>query len=431
MIDITIIDILLALFMTKITYTYIGLFGKPRHGHPVWLGSAWFAYMCFILAVTSNNAAYPRITLAGNFLFVVLLYRLAHGGDLKTAAFHAGVFCAAWMAIELAVYTALLLMIPNTEDLFIPGDIIVQIIIYASVLSYGRFMPKESAVPLPLRCWLELFIVPIISVYVIYDTYIRSLTHGFNITFIVVSFLMVFMNLIIFDVYERMMSHMLAERENLIYEQEIEMCNRQANDRETAYRQTRMLRHDLNDRLIGISALLESGRSDEAEREIGRMLAENRLYRDEVSHSGNLALDALINYKHSLAVERDILMDCRTEVPAELFVDGTDLCIILGNLLDNALEAVEDLPVAQRWIKLEAHLEKGTMHIGVENPYAGKIEENTDGTIKSSKGSKEIHGYGLASVRRTVQKYNGCLIIRHDGGVFRASVMLCPKYKID
>lgn len=427
MVDITITDILLALFMARIIHAYISLFGKPQRNHSVWQSVVWMAYLCFESLIFGTDSPYPLVTLMGNILLMTLLYKLARGEDFKTSFFHMGVFCTAWMAIEVATHSFLLFITEDTKATYVLGSVITQIITYIAVQAYGRFMPKGNAAPLPLRCWLELFIAPIVSVYVIYDAYNRSMEHGSNIAFVIISLLMVFMNLIIFDVYERMMSHTLAEKKNLIYEQEIEMCNRQAKDREAAYRQTRVLRHDLNDRLIGIGALLESGRSDEAAGEISRMLAENRLYRDDVSHCGNLALDALINYKHSLAAGRDIRMECCTEVPAELFVDGTDLCIILGNLLDNALEAVESLPAAQRLVKLVVKLEKGTLHIMVENPYAGKIVENADGTIRSSKGSGELHGYGLASVRKTAQKYNGDLVIRHGEGVFRASAILYPE----
>lgn len=427
MVDITITDILLALFMERITHTYISLFGRPQRNHAVWQAMLWLAYLCFITLVLSTNSPYPLVTLTGNILFMTLLYKLAHGEDLKTSFFHMGVFIAVWMAVEVAVNSVLLYIAENPKAEFTLGNAVTQIIVYIAVQAYGRFMPKGKAAPLPLRCWLELFIAPVISVYVIYDAYSRSLEHGSDIGFVFISLLMVFINLIIFDVYERMISHTLVEKRNLIYEQEIEMCNRQAKDREAAYQQTRMLRHDLNDRLIGIGALLESGHSDEAAGEISRMLAENRLYRDNVSHCGNLSLDALINYKHSLASGMGIRLECCIEVPAELFVDGTDLCIILGNLLDNALEAVENLPAAQRLVKLAVRLEKGVLYIMLENPYAGEIVERGDGTIKSSKGPGELHGYGLVSVRKTVGKYNGELVIRHGGGVFRASVILYPR----
>ena len=427
MADITITDILLALFMARIIHTYISLFGRPQRNHLVRQAALWMAYLCFESLILGTDSPYPLVTLTGNILFMTLLYKSAQGTDFKTAFFHMVVFSAAWMAVEVAVNSFLLCVTENTRAKFLLGNAITQIIVYIAVQTYGRFMPKGKAAPLPLRCWLELFIAPIVSVYVIYDAYRRSLEHGSDIGFVAVSLLLVVISLIIFDIYERMISHTLAEKKNLIYEQEIEMCNRQAKDREAAYRQTRMLRHDLNDRLIGIGALLKSGRSDEAAGQISRMLEENRLHRDDVSHCGNLTLDALINYKHSLAAAGDIRMECRTEVPAELSVDGTDLCIILGNLLDNALEAVEELPIEQRLVKLVVRLEKGTLHIMVENPYAGKIMENADGTIKSSKDPGDLHGYGLISVKKTVEKYNGDLVIRHEGGVFRASVILYPK----
>mgnify|MGYP001031816335 FL=1 len=427
MADITVTDILSALFMARIIHSYISLFGKPLRTHSVWQATLWMAYLCFESLMLGQNSAYPLVTLTGNILFMTLLYRSVHGTDLKNSFFHMGVFCTAWMAIEVAVHSILLFITEDTKATYTLGSVITQLITYIAVQAYGRFMPKGRAAPLPLRCWLELFIAPMVSVYVIYDAYSRSLENGSGIGFVVVSLLMVFINLIIFDVYERMVSHTLAEKKNLIYEQEIEMCDRQAKDREAAYRQTRMLRHDLNDRLIGIGALLESGRSDEAAGQIRRMLEENRLHRDDVSHCGNLTLDALINYKHSLAADRDIRMECRIEVPPELFVEGTDLCIILGNLLDNALEAVGNLPVERRLVKLVVRLEKGTLHIMVENPYAGEIMENADGTIKSSKGQGDLHGYGLISARKTVEKYNGDLVIRHGEGVFRASAILYPK----
>lgn len=424
MIDITIADILIVLFMAWIVHSYIALFGTPRRDHPVLQAGAWIAYLCFEFLVMGTNSAYPLMNLTGNILFMTLLFKLGCGKDFKTSFFHICVFCAAWMAIEVATHSFLLFVTPDTEDTYILGSVTSQIITYIAVQAYGRFIPKRMGIPLPLRCWLELFIVPVVSIYVIYDAYVRSLTHGSDIAFIVVSLLMIFMNLIIFDVYERMMSHAMVERQNLIYAQGIEMYSRQADDREAAYQQTRALRHDLNDRLIGIDALLEAGQSGEAVEEIRRMLAENKLHKDEVSHSGNLALDALINYKHSYAASKGILLECRTEVPADLFVDGTDLCIILGNLLDNALEAVENLPAEQRRIRLEARLEKDVLHIMIENPYSGKIVKNADGTIKSSKGPGELHGYGLASVNRTVQKYNGGLILKYDDAMFRASVIL-------
>ncbi len=414
-------NFLLALSMVHIVCTYITLFGKPQCRPILWYGTQGI-YLCCLWTVTSAESPYPLVTLAGNILFLILLCRLAHRDSFKTCVFRSLIFFTVYMAVEVFVNCVILLILRG-EDVFLMGDAACQIVMYLGVQIYGRIGPKKEEMPLPLRYWLELFIFPAVSVWVIYDTYIRSQTGGSNIAFILVTFLMILMNFAVYDVYGRMASYALAGKQAAVYAQTIELCDRQAKEREAAYRQTRMLRHDLNDRLAALGALLEQGQYDDARQEIDGMLYENRLYRDEISHSGNLALDALINYKHSVAKTVNADLSCLVEVPAELPVNGTDLCVILGNLLDNALDAVVRLPADERRIRLEIRLEKRLLRILTENPYEGKLREKSDGSLKSSKPGGG-HGFGLLSVRQAVAKYNGELYLPYDDTVFRACVIL-------
>lgn len=414
-------NFLLALSMTHIVCTYITLFGNPQC-RPILWRSVQGMYLCFLWAVTSAESPFPLATLGGNILFLLWLYRLAHKDSFKNCVFRTLIFFAVYMSVEVAVNCMILLVLQG-EDVFLMGDAICQIVVYLGIQIYGRIGPKKEEIPLPLRYWLELFIFPAVSVWIIYDTYIRSQTDGSNIALILVTFLMILMNFAVYDVYKRMASYTLAGKQAAVYAQTIELCDRQAKEREAAYRQTRMLRHDLNDRLIALDALIEQRQYDDARREIDEMLYENKLPRNEISRSGNLALDALINYKHSVAQTLNADLSCLVEVPADLSVDGTDLCVILGNLLDNALEAVTLLPREERQIKLEIRLEKGLLRILTENPYKGKIEERYDGTLKSRKPG-DGHGFGLLSVRRAVDKYGGELCFPYDDTVFRACVTL-------
>lgn len=217
----------------------------------------------------------------------------------------------------------------------------------------------------------------------------------------------------------------LMERQNHAYEQEIRLCVRQAEEREAAYQQTSTLRHDLNGHLIALSALLEAGQTEETLKEIRKMLRDNSLNRHGVAETGNLALDALVNYKYATATAKDINMKCLLEVPAELFVEGTDLCIILENLLNNALEAVQNMPESERTISLSVQLIKGILIITVENPFQGEILRDSRGKLRSSKVGD--HGIGLLSVERTAEKYDGELSISYEAGTFRVSVMLYQK----
>ena len=176
--------------------------------------------------------------------------------------------------------------------------------------------------------------------------------------------------------------------------------------------------------MVAIGALLDADRTEEAANQIREMISMNSSMSQEISHSGNIALDALINYKYSVALAEGTVMECCIEVSAELPVEITDLCSILGNLLDNALEAVRLLREEERRVSLTVRIVKDALLISVENPYAGEIVVDRQGRIQSSKTGD--HGIGLISVERTAEKYGGSMSIKHENGVFRVSVLFCP-----
>ena len=215
------------------------------------------------------------------------------------------------------------------------------------------------------------------------------------------------------------------ERQNQSYEQAIRLCVRQAAEREESYRQSRILRHDLKGRLVALGAMLDAGQTEEMKKEIGKMLEENSLGSHGTAETDNLALDALVNYKHAAAEAKGIQLSSSLEVPAELFVEGTDLCVILENLLDNAMEAVEGMPEEGRRVSLDMRIVKGVIVITVENPYHGEISVDSQGKLRSSKPGE--HGIGLLSVARTAEKYDGDISISYEGGTFQVSVALFQK----
>lgn len=156
------------------------------------------------------------------------------------------------------------------------------------------------------------------------------------------------------------------------------------------------------------------------------MLEQNQIYKNEVSRSGNLVVDSLINYKYSLAQKEGIDMKCYIFVPEEMVFAGADLCIILGNLIDNAMESVNRFPPGDRYIDISVTQIKDSLSIMVKNPYKGKILLNRNGQIITSKQNRRNHGIGLDSVQRTVEKYKGELLIEHEDGIFNVSILLFP-----
>lgn len=414
------LDALMVIFGLHIIQTYLASFRREAKYHKAFRYAAWAAYILFLYIVMFSNSRYPLLTLLGNIVLLAVLLMVYGCGDVKTALFRSCIYHASRMAVEAVIQNSLLLTLP--EDSFVAGNLISTIAMYIIIQMYRRWKERDLTIPLAFRYWIRLFSVPVFSIGIIHYAHVTAIQSDRMVLFSFLSILSILINYLIFDLYDKMSAQALMERQKLAYEQEIHLCVRQAAEREEAYRQTRVLRHDLKGRLVALSVMLEAGQTEETQKEIKKMLKENSLNRHGIAETGNLPLDALINYKYAAAAAEGIRMSCRLEVPAVLFVEGTDLCVILENLLDNAMEAVRKLPEGERQVSLDIRLIKGVILITVENPYQGEILLDSHGRIRSSKTGD--HGIGLLSVERTAQKYAGEACISYEGGIFRVSMML-------
>lgn len=417
------LNALMVLFAAQIVRIYLASFPKDGVRHKICYHIAWILYLLLQYYITFSQSEYnPLLPLSANFLLMTLI-QFFSGIGIKAALFQSCVLGASWMAVEALTRGFLLTAGTDGEHFFITGNLISKIAMYIIVQTYKRLRKQNSGIPLPFRYWIELALIPISSILTICSAYVLTLGKWKNLLFAFVSILMIIVNYVIFDIYEKMSVHALVERQNRTYEKEIALCIRQAEEREEAYRQTRILRHDLKGHLIALGALLKEKRIQEAELEIEKMLEKNSINRHSIAETGNIALDALINYKSDAALSEGIRVECCLDVPTELFVESTDLCVILENLLDNALEAVRRLPKEQdKWISLTIRLAKGVLHITTENPYTGQITIDEQGKIRSSKTGD--HGIGLMSVERIATKYAGHVNIFYEKERFRTFTSL-------
>lgn len=417
------LDALMMLFGIHIIHIYLFSFRREAIRHKAFRYTAWAAYVIFLYLVMFSSSRYPLLTLSGNVILLTALLFAYGCGDLRTALFRSCIYHASRMVVEVVTQSVLLAAL--TEDPFVAGNLLSTIAMYIIIQMYKRWKGRDLAVPLSFRYWIRLFFVPVSSMIITRYAHVIALPSGKTTFFYFLAIFIILNNYLIFDIYDRMSVQALMERQNHAYEQEIRLCVRQAEEREAAYQQTSTLRHDLNGHLVALSALLEAGQTEETLKEIRKMLRDNSLNRHGVAETGNLALDALVNYKYATATAKDINMKCLLEVPAELFVEGTDLCIILENLLNNALEAVQNMPESERTISLAVQLIKGILIITVENPFQGEILRDSRGKFRSGKVGD--HGIGLLSVERTAEKYDGELSISYEAGTFHVSVMLYQK----
>jgi sensor histidine kinase regulating citrate/malate metabolism len=140
------------------------------------------------------------------------------------------------------------------------------------------------------------------------------------------------------------------------------------------------------------------------------------------STTGNIAFDSIINFK--LKNKKNIALDINVLVPPTLNIEAIDVVTIIGNLLDNALTAVEK--AEDKFITLTVELNKGNLFIETKNSFDGYVKyEERDGEkviVTSKKGNR--HGYGIKNIKKSTEKYNGHIDISHESNVFSVGVLL-------
>lgn len=145
---------------------------------------------------------------------------------------------------------------------------------------------------------------------------------------------------------------------------------------------------------------------------------------DSAAHTGNEALDVLLAEKSLLCEQRHIRFECIADGASLSFLTPSDIYSLLGNALENAMEAVAKLPDGEeRYIRLRISMEKGMVMLHMENPYAGELAFR-DGLPDTTKQDKRYHGFGMKSIRLITQRYHGFLSVKAEGGVFALNILL-------
>lgn len=188
------------------------------------------------------------------------------------------------------------------------------------------------------------------------------------------------------------------------------------------YTESRKIRHDIANHLLAISALIESGKTDEARRYIGEVSEANDLAAMPVK-TGASVLDALLYKKTEQAKESGITLRIEVNCPlGDTSVSNYDLCSVFGNILDNALEAVQPLEDDR---KIDVLIEKqlDMLYISCENPFSGEIRTRGE-RILTAKSDASLHGYGIGRVKDIAHKHGGDVKITAEKGVFLIEILM-------
>ncbi len=143
---------------------------------------------------------------------------------------------------------------------------------------------------------------------------------------------------------------------------------------------------------------------------------------DSTVQTGNKALDIILTEKSLLCNRKGIKLTCVADGARLNFMSESDIYVLFGNILDNALEAVAGLEDEKRAIGVNIRLVRGFVSINVYNYFNGKLVF-ADGLPQTTKADKGFHGFGMKSVRAICEKYGGDLTVGAKDGVFNLNII--------
>ena len=231
--------------------------------------------------------------------------------------------------------------------------------------------------------------------------------------------IIVFLIITIFLIYyflRRTLYNMIDRR---IERFQSELIEKQVREIQNMYRQVRGWRHDYRNHINNMKIQLSEGNYDKLSDYLNE-LADDLDTVDTVIKTGNVMADAILNSKLNVAEKMNIKLNVKANVPDKLPMSDVELCSMLGNILDNAVEACGTLPEEERFMRVYIGKLKGQLYLSVQNS-AGKVRKSKNTYLSTKEGE---HGYGLFRIDRVAKKYGGYVNRQNEEGVFATEIMV-------
>lgn len=356
------------------------------------------------------------VSLAAFFVVVRIIY----SDSLKSVLVVTFFIYLTGMGTEiLLLFLVRLLEWPLNEDTEMVYAIIARLICFCIIKIFSLLIKKKRNVELNFQDWMEVFIVPVGSIWILL-TLMNAGPFSGQASYFVSAFIILLINIVTYYLYDKSKETEEKRIREKILEKQCEYYVRQNKESQKWWEELRNFRHDIKQHYLLEKVLIDAGNYSELERYCNdslELVTKGRL----VSNTGNLYVDSIINYKAELAARSEIEFVVKASVPRNGELNAEDLCVCLGNLLDNAMEAVAGFQ-GEKVVKVKLRADKGNLFINVSNPYQTVRKEK--GRYLSHKTDGGDHGLGLMIIKQIAEKYKGQMQIQDENGEFDVEVLL-------
>lgn len=281
-----------------------------------------------------------------------------------------------------------------------------------------RTTEPEKEITLPALNMAALLMVPVVSIVYIY--YLIIVAHEIKEIVIFAALALLFINILIFYLYHSLLKFYSARMNEQVFKQMLEVYSYQLDIARESEERVKALRHDIKHHIIELSAMAKKNNNDDMIKYLSGM-KDFMLNPKEYSTTGNQEIDGVLNYMLQKANETLNQVDVQINIPEDLYFNNFNICVILGNLVDNAVR--EASKSKEKLLTIKMQIKQEVLLIFIENSYSGKILEKRNG-LQTTQPELAIHGIGLENVKKVVIANGGEIKIDYTSNRFCVQVLL-------
>lgn len=291
-------------------------------------------------------------------------------------------------------------------------------LIYLWLIGLIHGLINKRIKDLPVKYWILIITIPIISIFILRNqidtiTVSTMAINYFSLGIAVIG--IVYINVMMFRFFESYEDRLKLQYFETLKQQEDENYKFLA----LSHKQVREMKHDIENQLAVVNDLLRLKDYDSALVYLDK-LGTYVHKANRICYTGNNAVDSIVNIKGSMANSLGIDFICKVNIITSIIADELDLCRIIGNALDNAIEGCKRTDFDEKHIYFSINEEQDTLSIIVTNTSA----EVDTASLTTSKGKSKFHGLGIGSIKSAAERLQGVSTFHYQDGIFTLRVVV-------
>ena len=299
------------------------------------------------------------------------------------------------------------------------GIVAMQIISYAVVIILSKYKHIKKGISIPSTYWICISVIPFASLYLM----LLLLSSGnLKFSYVVIGIILILVtNFSVFYLYDKISEMFLEQSQKLLFAEQNKYYEKQLDIMKASLEATLSIRHDMKNQLLALQSLAKNHCHDELLQCLNDILS---AFDDQTvfSHSGNVVVDSILNFKLQEASKLNAEITLDINLPKDLQVPAFDMATILGNLLDNAIDALKAIE-ERRMISVKIKHSRGQFIIKISNTFNGIVIERANNLVTKKKDDIN-HGLGIKNIKNILEKYDGSIDIEYNSTTFTSILLM-------